>query len=40
MDNCCQTGDSKEKIEIYAEVMIFKWGFLNHKKVYMIANSK
>lgn len=40
MDNCCQIGDSKEKIEIYVEVMIFKWGFFKSQKVYLIANSK
>ena len=34
MDTCCQIEDSIGKIEIYAEVVIFKWDFLNHKKVY------
>jgi len=41
MSICSQIGDSKGTIEIYTEIMIFKWDFFkNHKKVCMIANSK
>lgn len=41
MDTCSQVGDSKGTIEIYTEVMIFRWDFFkNYKKAYVIANSK